>query len=120
MSDESGRNEVYVRTFPDSGAKWLISTNGGADPRWREDGKELFYPTVDGSLMAVTIKPGPVFEPGAPAALFKTRFSPAHFWEQTYAVTRDGGRFLVNTITEESASVPTKIILNWTAALGRR
>jgi serine/threonine protein kinase/Tol biopolymer transport system component len=120
MSDESGRNDVYVRTFPDSGAKWLISTNGGVDPRWRADGTELFYLAADGSLMAVSIKPGPVFEPGAAVALFKTRMSPPHFWEQNYAVTRDGGRFLINTITEESASVPTKIIFNWTAALRRR
>ena len=55
-SDESGSPEVYVRRFPDTGTKWRISTHGGAQGRWRHDGKELFYLALDGRLMAVDIQ----------------------------------------------------------------
>ena len=73
-----GKREVYVRTFTGkpgaaaSGGKWLISTSGGTLPRWRRDGKELFYLAPDGKLMAVEIRSGANFEAGAPKLLFDT------------------------------------------------
>ena len=63
VSNESGRNEVYVQTFPASGGKWPVSTKGGTSPLWRGDGKELFYDSGDGKLMAVEVKTGGTFEP---------------------------------------------------------
>ena len=78
-SDESGRDEIYVRAFsPDSaaaasdaGGKWLISTGGGIQPRWRGDAKELYYLAPDGKLMAADIATNPVFRAGPPRALFQ-------------------------------------------------
>ena len=72
-SNETGRDEVYVQSFPTSGAKWLVSTNGGGWPRWRRDGKELFYLASDGKLMAVSVNGEGTFKAGVPKALFQTR-----------------------------------------------
>ena len=74
-SDESGKLEVYVQPFPKSGAKWMVSTKGGSLPKWRKDGKELFYLSEDSKLMAVNIKYEPAFEATPPKALF-----PHVFW----------------------------------------
>ena len=118
-SNESGRWEVYVRSFPDRGGKWPVSTNGGAQPRWRRDGKELFYISADKKLMAVdVIADGASFEPAVPKALFDLRV-PGNLpgprnW---YAVSKDGQRFLVTTNLEESTAQPTTVVLNWTADL---
>jgi len=121
-SDESESTEVYVRPFPDpeSGAKLRVSVHGGNEPQWRGNGRELFYMTADGRLLAVSVKPGGIFEFGAPKELFKIRVArrPAEY-RTRYAVSRDGERFLMSTATEESNAVPTKIVLNWPASLGR-
>ena len=81
-SDESGRREVYVQGFaPDrvpaaAGGKWTISSGGGNKPRWRRDGKELFYIALDGKMMAVPVKTtAATFEPGVPVPLFETNVS---------------------------------------------
>ena len=74
-SNESGRAEVYVRPFPPGSGrsgKWLVSSNGGFQPRWRGDGGELFYLSADRRMMAVDVKLVPRFEPGTPRALFST------------------------------------------------
>jgi eukaryotic-like serine/threonine-protein kinase len=71
-SDESGAPEVYVQTFPASSGKWRISTGGGCQPRWRRDGRELFYIAADRNLMAVDVKLGSTFEAGVPKPLFGT------------------------------------------------
>lgn len=65
-SNENGRWEIYVTSFPDARGKWQISNSGGTQPRWRGDGKELFSLSSDGQLMAVPIVPGTNFDPGAP------------------------------------------------------
>jgi Tol biopolymer transport system component len=120
VSDESETSEVYVRTLAGPGGKWRISSKGGSEPTWRGDGKELFYRARDGSLMAVTIKAGATLEVGAPAELFKARMARrGPGYETSYTVTRDGQRFLMSTVTDESTSVPTKVVLNWRAALRR-
>lgn len=122
-SDESGTNEVYVRTFPASGAKRRISANGGSEPRWRGDGKELFYLAADGRLMSVSVRPGASLEASAPAALFKMTIGPMRNfgYDTHYTVTGDGQRFLISTTTEESNPAPiTTVVLNWRASLSRR
>ena len=110
-SDESGRDEVYVTDFPTPHAKWRVSTNGGAGPRWRGDGKELFYIAEDGQLMAVPINPGKTFEIGTAAALFKA----GHY---DHSVTADGQRFLLN-VPRVPDSSPVVVIANWTSMLKR-
>ena len=117
MSDESGREEVYVSTFPKPTTKRRVSTAGGADPRWRPDGKELFYVAEDRQLMAVSVKPGATFEHGVPAALFDIGVPP--HWcgaRNLYDVSRDG-RFLTMSPVEDERSAPVTIVLNWAARL---
>jgi len=114
-SDESGRFEVYVRTFPYSGAKWLVSTQGGMYPRWRGDGKELFYVSSEGKLMAVAVREkGGAPDCETPRALFPME-STTPFWP--YDVAPDGQRFLVLQRAEEGRSQPLTVIINWQAAL---
>jgi Tol biopolymer transport system component len=120
-SDESGRHDVYVRPFSPDGAsgvgRWLISTGGGERPRWRADGKELFFLAPDRRLMAVEIRisDGRV-EAGLPKPLFPTTIASAY---TAYAVTGDGQRFLIITERGEAVSQPVIVVVNWTAGLKR-
>ena len=116
MSNESGREEVYVQSFPPAGGKWQVSTGGGAQPRWRRDGKELYYIAPDKKLMAVSVKPGETFEYGTATPLFQTQVS--NFTNANrYDVTADGQRFLINSPVETSKEAPFNVILNWTSTL---
>jgi Tol biopolymer transport system component len=120
QSNESGRAEVYVQPFPGPGAKIPISMNGGTQMRWRRDGKELFYIALDGHLMAVHIRADSHdggLEPGQPVRLFAVRVGelvPLQAgYNQSYDISPDGQRFLMNTITEETSVPPITVILNW-------
>jgi serine/threonine protein kinase len=115
-SNESGRDEVYVQSFPPSGGKWQVSTGGGAQPHWRGDGKELFYIAPDRKLMAVDVKFGSTFEISAPKALFQTQIV-RYDAPNRYVVNRDGQRFLVNSPVEELSQTPITVVLNWTSGL---
>jgi len=119
-SDESGRDEVYVQPFPSSGAKWQISNGGGGDARWRADGRELFYIADDRRLMAVAIKAGAAFEPGATTQVFDTGIQP-HWGEARnhYDVSRDGKRFLFMTPVDDERSSPFTVVVNWTHIMSR-
>ena len=122
-SDESGRPEVYVRPFPSGSGKWKVSTAGGHQPRWRRDGKNLYYLGLDRKLMEVPVKPvsgaRPGFEVGAPEALFETRVPPAPplVASSFYDVTADGKRFLINTSGGENAEAPLFVVAGWQAGL---
>jgi Tol biopolymer transport system component len=115
-SNESGRWEVYVSSFPASGGNWRISSAGGSEPRWRRDGKELFYLASDGKLMAAAVNEGPPFEAGVATPLFQTRrrerISATDLF--SYDVSADGQRFLVNSDVGEVASSPLNLVLHWT------
>jgi serine/threonine protein kinase len=115
-SSESGRFEVHVQTFPLSDRQWTVSTTGGYEPRWRADGREIYYLSLDQKLMAVAVGPGPSF--GAPTELFQVRVAEGVSAQRThYVASRDGRRFLVYTPTGDTAIVPITVVLNWTAAL---
>ena len=123
-SDETGRYEVYVRPFPSGPGKWKVSIAGGQQPRWRRDGKELFYLTSDRRLMAVTVKAGedqgPFSRLGPPEPLFVANVRPSFLDRRfDYAVTGDGNRFLFQTLAE-SAETPIMIVQNWQAAVWKR
>jgi serine/threonine protein kinase/Tol biopolymer transport system component len=121
-SDESGANEVYVRTFPGSGAKKRITVGGGSEPKWRDDGRELFYRAPDGTLMAADVRAGVSFDVGSVTPLFRIRpGSTRNFgYDVTYAASRDGQRFLVSGATGESDAVPRiTVVLNWAGAQAR-
>ena len=121
-SNASGRDEIYVRPFMRAAADLQISSGGGSQPRWRRDGRELFYAAPDGRLMAVPIMAshdGQTIEAGTSAHLFSARLaSGANVYQgqPQYAVAADG-RFLVNVSTDTEAAPPISIVLNWDAAL---
>jgi hypothetical protein len=115
VSDESGSQQVYVQSFPTLGGQRQISREGGSQPRWRRDGKELFYLAPDRKLMAVTVKTGATFEADAPRTLFQTDLN-MNALRQSYAVSAGGQRFLLNTSLEASAP-PMTVVLNWPALL---
>ena len=124
-SNESGRFEIYVQPFPGPGGKFQISASGGAQPRWNKNGKEIFYVSLDSTMMAAPVKLSPdgqSLETGTPAALFPVRIAGGplpSFNKQQYAVSSDGQRFLVNLAVEEGAAPPITLILNWHPERGK-
>ena len=121
-SNQSGQYEVYVRPSSPSAAQWQASKNGGIQPRWRRDGKELFYLTSDGKMMAVSIQEvSNAIEAGIPTQLFDTQvgipLSATGSSRSDYAVTPDGQRFLVITPTQNANADQAHVVLNWPAIL---
>ena len=118
-SNESGKWEIGVTPFPGPGGNWKVSSAGGSEPRWRRDGKELFYLAPDGRLMVVEVKAGATFEAGAATPLVQIRRrEPVSSTDvSSYDVSADGQRFLVNTDVGETTSPPLTVALNWTAGL---
>jgi Tol biopolymer transport system component len=117
ISDESKqRTEVYVQSFPPTGIKYQISTGGGVQPRWRNDGRELFYIAEDGKLMAVPVKTGATFEFGSPSVLFEPPV-PQSPGSEGYEVSPDGVRFLFRTVPAGEKAAPITIVTNWLASL---
>ena len=127
-SNETGTYEVFLQAFPKSAGKQQVSAGGGIYPRWRRDGRELYYVTLDNRLMAVPIQTTPgraVIAPGAPTELFRTRMSvgavvgiAGALSKAQYTVASDG-RFLMLMNADDTPLVPINIVLNWTAALRR-
>ncbi len=111
-SDESGRSEVYVSSFPSMNNRRQISNSGGGIPRWRGDMREMYYMRTDGTLMGVDVRPGDVLETGAPRAMFRTQVPFSSVLDQ-YDVTADGKRFLVIENEDEAVSPPINVVINW-------
>jgi len=116
-SNQSGRDEIYVKRFPGNGSQAIpVSTAGGKEPAWRRDGRELFYSAADGNLTAVSAKLGETTaEFGAPLILF--RAPPFGVWRRNYEVSPDGQRFLVTRATPGSATIT--VVTNWQSQLGK-
>ena len=117
-SNESGRWEVYVTSFPEAHGKWQVSNAGGDQPKWRSDGKELFYLAPDSRMMAVPVNTGANFDPGTPAALFQAnpRDLVATSEQFSHDVSKDGQKFLINTQLK-TGTAPMSVVLNWSAKL---
>jgi len=113
-SDESGNWEIYVTTFPGAVGKWQVSSGGGAEPRWRGDGKEIFYIGSSGMLTAVPVNTEGAFSTGAPSPLFQIHGRAAISSTDlfTYDVTKDGKRFLVNRYVKPDQIAPLNIVFN--------
>jgi len=118
-SEESGKFQVYVISFPAADRIRQISNNGGVEPRWRQDGKELYYLALDGKMMAAGISAGSEITSEVPRVLFDTGFGvkPAGSGSRLYAVTPDGERFLLLKPVAEAATTPITVVLNWTSLL---
>jgi Tol biopolymer transport system component len=114
-SNESGRWQVYVTSFPDGRGKWQVSTDGGEQPRWRGDGKEIFFLSSDAKLMAVSVDTKNEFDSRSPTNLFQTNppEQVATTEQVVYDVSRDGQRFLVNTKSDNGSAHPMSVILSW-------
>jgi eukaryotic-like serine/threonine-protein kinase len=127
VSDESGRDEIYVRAFsPDSGAadasgtgaKWQVSYSGGQSPQWSADGKEVYYLTLDSKVMEVNVTTSPAFQAGTPKLLFQAPQQPLS--QTTGDYTIDGEKFLFLAPEQNSQAqdqAPFKVVLNWQALL---
>jgi len=115
VSDESGKDEVYVQPFPGTGRRWQVSTAGGRHPTWRGDGRDLVYLEPPNKLMAVEVRTEAAFAAGMPKLLFEPRMKP--LVQRQFDVSSDGNRFLINLALEEGASAPVTLVQNWTAGL---
>lgn len=120
-SDESGRAEVYVQSFdgasPASGGKWQISTDGGSEPAWRGDGKEVFYLAADNTLMAADVSIEKTFNIQRRKKLFDTHLVVRRGPRNDYAVTSDGMRFLLRVPVHNNPATPINVFVNWPATL---
>jgi hypothetical protein len=114
VSDESGNTQVYVQPFPPTGRKFLVSRDGGTQPLWRRDGRELYFLTQDATLYGVTVVTVPEFEAGIPQRLFASP-APTFTGSRAYAVSRDGQRFLFAAVAQVSTA-PLHVVLNWSPA----
>ena len=114
-SEESGRPEVYVQTFPLSDLKVQISANGGVQPIWSRDGREIFFLALDGKVMSVPVTIAPRFTSSVPRELFQAN-SDILYNHNSYEPSADGQRFIVATYT--GTELPTlAVVLNWTQML---
>jgi Tol biopolymer transport system component len=113
-SDESGNEEIYVQPFPASAGKWQISTAGGDQPRWRADGRELFYVSRDSKMMAVPVSTAAGFEAQRPVTLFPVLMpvAGATTFQSNYVVMPDGQRFLVITTSQDQVKSPITVVMN--------
>jgi Tol biopolymer transport system component len=114
---ESGRTEVYVEPVPATGARWQVSTNGGAEPHWRRDSRELFYLTLDQWIAALTVPANGTWSLTAPTRLFKVSI-PETLGGSDFTVG-PSGEIVVNTLQADQAIPPVEVVVNWTSLLAR-
>ena len=117
QSDESGRNEIYVRPFPGADAKWQVSTHGGIAPRWHGNGKEVFFLSA-GKIMSVEVDgTGSTFRIGK----MREHFDPSSVGgTATRDISEDGQRILLEISNIQQVSVPLTLVVNWTAETIRK
>ena len=115
-SNESGREEIYVRPYPRQSGKWKISRNGGTDPLWAPDGRQIYYRQAD-KVVAVSVETEPEFQPGRPQTLFERQYAKpvtAGF----YDIAPDGQRFLM-LMADQKPITHINVVLNWFQELKR-
>jgi eukaryotic-like serine/threonine-protein kinase len=117
VSGQTGRNEVYVSTFPEVRGTRPISTAGGRTPRWQRDGRTLYYAHADGVLMATEVTTGAGFSVGAYVPVSERHLVAGIAFDAAYAVFPDGQRLVVASIKEGSFHAPLTLMTNGTAAL---
>jgi serine/threonine-protein kinase len=118
-SDETGRYEVYVGAYPGPGGRYQISTEGGVEPLWSKNGKELFY-RADGKLWSVALRPSPRFTAGVPTVVFEDNYGLGLTWSlRDYDVSHDGQRFLMIQPERQAGLREIVVVLNWFQELNR-
>ena len=117
-SDESKQNQVYLRPFPSvDSARWTISVNGGAEPRWSRNGRQLFFRTPDGDMMAVQVAAGDVFLPTTPVKLFSNPHLLADAYHHSYDIDSQD-RFIMIRSSQKNAQT-LGVVINWGAEISR-
>jgi Tol biopolymer transport system component len=119
VSNESGRKEVYVQPYPAFDKRWLISNDGGNEPTWAGDGKELFYRNGH-RMMAVSIQVEPEFRAGKPRVLFEAEYDLHRFDDRNYDITRDAQRFVMVQSEKTSEIARIHVVVNWFEELQRK
>jgi hypothetical protein len=121
VSDESGKPEVYVQALPPSTGKWQVSTDGGTEPAWNRNGRELFFRSGD-RVMAADVSTQPTFSSGRPRMLFQGKYVRSDFplTGFAYDVSSDGQRFLMVEETGGNTAAQINVVLNWAEELKRR
>ncbi|MGH9581454.1 MAG: hypothetical protein ACRD4O_00780, partial [Bryobacteraceae bacterium] len=115
-SDETGRDEVYVTSYPQAANRWQVSIAGGESPRWNDDGRQLYYLSPDRQMMAADVIPGAsTFQVGAVRPLFATRAS-LELMAAPFTVSKDGKRFLINTLPDPNPA-PLTLLVHWPTTL---
>ena len=116
VSDESGRDEIYVQPYPEAGRRWTISTSGGRAPLWSQQGDELYY-RHENRVMVVPVETDPTFSNGVPRMLFEGSYLRSdRFGMPYYDVSPDGQRFLMLTSPSKAG---LHVVLNWFEELER-
>ena len=110
----AGGNEVYVQEFPEGERRRQISTNGGDEPLWAPDGRELYYRSSDGKVMAVRIQTEPELQPSTPVALFDNRYQ-----RPSFDISPDGARFVMMRRADDAPPPRLHVIVNWLPELER-
>jgi dipeptidyl aminopeptidase/acylaminoacyl peptidase len=118
-SNESGRDEIYVQSFPGPGGRWQISNEGGREVVWSPAGKQLFYRNGD-KMMVIDIDGKTSFTAGTPRVLFTGQFDPTRRGEAAYDVTKDGKKFLMLQPDQSGPPPLLVVVLNWFDELQRR
>jgi Tol biopolymer transport system component len=118
VSNESGRNEIYLQSYPDHAGKLQISSDGGDEPVWAHDGRELFYRNTSKMMVAEIINQ-PAFKAGKPRLLFEGRYENLS-WEPNYDVSPDGQKFLMLKSLDDTPPNQINIVLNWYEELRHR
>jgi len=116
-SNETGTPEIYIQTWPLGGGKWQISNGGGLLPRWRGDGKELYYRNPAFEFFAVPVALAPRFTAGIPQLLFKRRLQGSNTAAFNWTVRPDGQKFLLNAALVATQTPPFTVVLNWPETL---
>jgi len=118
--DSLPAGEVFVQSFPSSSDRQQVSAHGGAQPRWKGDGRELYFISPRGEVMAAEISAGPKLVASAPRVLFVSRILPLVEARNNYDVTPDGQRFLVNSRRPEDAALPITVVAPWQSGGAKR
>jgi hypothetical protein len=119
-SAESGRAEVYVQSYPVPSGRWQVSTSGGRDAVWRDDGRELFYRTPSDTVMAAAIVPGETFDWGTPVPLFAAGAPQGNFITSVWRPTADGQRFYVIRTIASGGHAPISVVIDWAGEAAKR
>ncbi|NIS15619.1 MAG: protein kinase [candidate division Zixibacteria bacterium] len=121
QSDESGRSEIYVRELSGQGGKWQVSADGGFQPLWRTDGRELYYSNENWDIMAVSVATdGETFQADIPMKLFNQRYNTAGLRQTRFVASADGQKFLMNVALNKENNAEMAMVLNWDAELKKK